>query len=94
MIKIPHLKDFYKLKYQHRVPVESWELPQIRLFWANKFNVWQAQNGVSALPFDFAVAGQHSNGVDVLIVRLGESPIFNQALILAGKALIKFLNIS
>jgi hypothetical protein len=93
MLKILHLRDAYKLKFKDRVAVDEWEFPDGRLFWANKFNIFQVEQGISTLPFAFAICGDHPNGLDVLIVKLGESVIINHALILAGKALIKFLNL-
>lgn len=93
MLKIPHLRDAYKLKFVDRVAVDSWEFPDGRLFWANKFNIFQVETGISSLPFAFAICGNHPNGLDVLIVKLGESPIVNHALILAGKAFIMLLNL-
>jgi hypothetical protein len=93
MPKIPHLRDYYGLKYSNRVPVESWELPDIRLFWANKFNIFQVEHGISTLPFAFTVIGDHPNGLDVLIVKLGESVILNHALIVAAKAFLRFVTV-
>lgn len=93
MLKIPHLRDAYRLKFKDRVAVDEWEFPDGRLFWANKFNIFQVEQGITTLPFAFKICGKHPNGLDILIVKLGESIIINKALIFAGKALVGFLNL-